>query len=179
MDTIQYLKLTISRKKGCKVTARLLIQLAKCLKLNEEKESIEGLEKKLGQAYDRFKELKKSHKKLRHTFLEDLANAMESAGKGKKASNLRNLTQIEDQREMYRKLCYITKKAANLGTTFVTTIDENGNKRDITEKTILRDPSLKRIEASTTKLKKHALSSDLPYLMILETTGKVTQLKQY
>ena len=134
MDMIKYLKLTISRKMGRKVTARLLIQLSKKLKVNRERKSIEELKVLLGEAYETFKRLKKEHKKLRYTFLEDLANAMEKAGKGKKASNLRNLIQVEDQREMYRKLKYITKKTENLGTTFVTVQDGEGNKIDITGK---------------------------------------------
>ena len=82
----------------------------------------------------RYKEIKKSHKQLRETYLEDLASALERDGRGRKASLLRNLITLEQQRETFRRLKVVHKKDSNLGTTFVTVTDSEGQRTDVTDK---------------------------------------------
>ena len=78
MDKIRYIKLTIPRKKGCKVGATVLIRLSKQLGMKTEYKSIAQLEKELVSAYKEFKVFKRTHHKERLTFLEDLAEAIET-----------------------------------------------------------------------------------------------------
>ena len=84
IDKHKYLKLSLSRMKGSRVNARTLIRLSRkcgysCLGMTEEE-----LCKERDTAYKDYKKVKKNHRELRNTFLEDLAEAWEKAGKGKK-----------------------------------------------------------------------------------------------
>ena len=91
---------------------------------------------------------KDEHKKLRPTYLEGLAEAWESEGKGSKSAKLKNLIATEEQRELFRKLRRITKGTENLSTTMVKVKNEEGNEREITEKegmeNVIRDENRKK-----------------------------------
>ena len=65
--------------------------------------------------------------------MDDLAAALEDAGKGKKAANLKQLHTREQQRTLFWHLKQI-KGDTNLSTTFVTARDKDGNPRDIVER---------------------------------------------
>ena len=118
-DKITYLKLSLSRWAGCKIGAKLLMRLARSLGVNCKKWEDKKLHEALDEANKAYRAIKKDHRKLRETYLDDLASALERSGKGKKASNIKKLKTVEQQREMYQKLRTITKSAQHLGTTFV------------------------------------------------------------
>ena len=99
MDTIEYLKLSRSRRLGKKVSARILIRLAKKCTIDAQRMDNDTLETEINKAYKVYKGIKKNHQELRKSYLENLAEAWETKGKGKKATSLRNLIAIEEQRE--------------------------------------------------------------------------------
>ena len=134
MDKIKYIKLTISKKKGRRVGARLMIRLSRKLGMNKNSMAIPNLVKELNIVYEEYKELKGKDRELRNSYLEQLAETMEQYGEGNKAGYLRQLIIAEENKEMYRKIARVTKKVENMGTTFVTIKDENGRKKDVIEK---------------------------------------------
>ncbi len=131
---IKYITNTISRLKGNNVHARTLIRQSNQLNYSTEGKSIQELNQELKMAYKTYNTTKKQHKQLRKNFLLDLADALAERGKAKKSTIVRNLIKLEDQREMFRKLKYITKNDSNLGTTFITIKNDDGTKTDLTEK---------------------------------------------
>ena len=131
---ILYIKSSLSRLRGSKINARTLMKLSKTLKYSTEGLNEDEHKKALNNAFLVYKEIKKSHKQLRETYLEDLASALERDGRGRKASLLRNLITLEQQRETFRRLKVVHKKDSNLGTTFVTVTDSEGQRTDVTDK---------------------------------------------
>ena len=134
IETTRYLKLTLSRRKGVNISARLLIRLSRRLNLNCETWNNKDTTKLLLDPKKEFKQAKKDHSKLRQTYLEDLAEELERSGNGTKASHLRQLQQRERQREMYRKIKAVSKTTNNLGTTFIIKTHHDGEKETITDK---------------------------------------------
>ena len=134
-DKVQYIKLTLRRKKGRNVGARFLMRLSKKVGLNYCHTSITKLAKKLYEALQDYKRKKKEAHNLRESFLEYLASSLEKDGQGKKASNIRNLKQIEEQRTTFRRLRHLSKKFGdNLSTTSVIITHEDGTKVEISGK---------------------------------------------
>ncbi len=133
-DKIKYIKNSISRLKGTHVNGRTLLRDSKRAGINVQGMSLSEMEKKLNEECEKYKEIKKQHVQHRQSYLEEVAQALADQGKGKKASHLRNLIQIEEQRDVFRKLKRIMRKDQNLGTTFVTVTDENGVKQDLVQK---------------------------------------------
>ncbi len=156
---IRYIKASLSRLAGCKVSARFLIRLSKSLKFSTEGMTEVELCSKLNSAFKTYKHLKSRHKQLRKTFLEDLAEALEKAGKGKKAKIVSNLLRTEEQRDMFRRLRRINTGDSNLGTTFITTTDAQGNKIDITDKS-----AMEQVIISENRQKYHQTESTCPFL---------------
>ena len=126
------------------------------------------MEKELVEAIRKYKEIKEEHKEERKSFLEELAEATERMGKGKKASHLRQLTMREEQREMFRRLKYICKTTANLATTFVTITNSEGDKTDITEKEQMEETII-----NENRKKYHQSEKSCPFLKdpLLEDFG--------
>ena len=100
-DRITYYKLTISRRSGCKVGARVLVKFAKKLGENNKKCTDEELKKNLVIAWKEYTQVKKNHEKERDTYIGELAEALEANGKGKKASQIKKLMKLEKDRDMY------------------------------------------------------------------------------
>ena len=69
-----------------------------------EHQSEEDILQLLNDAHNRRKEYKKIHKQKRKTFLEDLAEALENTGRGKKATHLQQLIRTEELKEMNMRL---------------------------------------------------------------------------
>ena len=159
MDTIRYIKLCITRKKNRKVGARVLIRMSKKAGVYLEHANLEELSRNLNKAYNEYKKLKKENQGLRKKYLEDLAEAMEHAGKGQRAVNLRNLITLENQRKMYRKLRRITRTVENLGTTFITIPGPENSKIDITEKEAMEEEIIKE-----NRKKYHQTENTCPFL---------------
>ena len=89
------------------------------------------------QAHKDYQELKNKHKEARQTFIEQLAQDLEDAGFGTKASQLRQLKQREDIRFMFRRIKRL-KGDNNLTTTFIK-VKENGQTRDVTDRTNMEE----------------------------------------
>ena len=109
-DIITYYLLTLRKLKGKRVSSRLLIRLSKKIHINYTSKNIPHLKEKIQKAFQTYKEHKKNHQILRESFLEDLAQALETHGNGKKANIIKSLKYSEQQRSMFRKLAYINKK---------------------------------------------------------------------
>ena len=75
-----------------------------------EHHSDEDISKLLNDAHRQRKEYKKVHKLKREMFLEDLAEALENTGRGKKATHLLQLIRTEEQREMNMRLKRAVKR---------------------------------------------------------------------
>ena len=132
---VQYIKLTLCRKQGRKVSARYLMCLSKKAGINYENISNRKLEKLLYKALQEYKAIKKEYKQLRKSFLEYQAKNLEAEGKGKKANIIRNLKMIKEQRATYRRLQHLSKKfGGNLNTTSVIITHPSGQQVEITEK---------------------------------------------
>ena len=109
--------------------------------------------------YKQYTKVKKESWKLREDFLSELAEAMETAGKGKKASNIRRLITLENQRALFRKLAYINQKNKDLSTKFVSVKSDEGIKK-ITEKEQLESAII-----SENKYKYHQTEKSCPFMM--------------
>ena len=131
---ICYLSLSLGKRKGQKISSRLLICLSNRLNLFVEHHSDEDISKLLNDAHRQRKEYKKVHKLKREMFLEDLAEALENTGRGKKATHLLQLIRTEEQREMNMRLKRAVKKKSSLANTFVTVPNDNGGRKEVTEK---------------------------------------------
>ena len=68
-DRVLYIKLSMSRKLGRKVGARLLTKLSKQTGINTENLTVKDTENMLKEAYKEYKEVKENHKKLEATIL--------------------------------------------------------------------------------------------------------------
>lgn len=139
-NLIEYYTLSLSRKRGAKVGARYLCRLSKKVDVDASNFSITKLEEKVNEAHSQYKAVKKKHVELRQTFLENLADAQEEAGQGKKATLLRNLMALEMQRNLFRKLRRLRKGPANnLSTTSVTVRNIDGTTSDILDKEAIEE----------------------------------------
>ena len=132
-DKIRYF--TLSRRKllGRKVSSSLLQRLSKktsCVAMHLD---IYQLGEQIDRSYKQYKVLKKQHDKLRESFLDELAEAWASKGKGKKATIVKNLLAIESQRATFRKIAAINQKTQDLSTKFVSVTSSKGT-RIISEK---------------------------------------------
>ena len=132
-DTIKYLSLCISKATGCNVSTRTLIRLSNSLHLYYEGQSLKYLKKSLSEAFDHYANIKKEHRELRNTFLENLAARHEDAGKGTKASQLRLLLSLEAQRDVFRQLRFYNKPLDNLAIKELRVTNPDGETEIITE----------------------------------------------
>ena len=133
-DTIKYFTLTLRRKKGRHVGARTLIKLSNKTSCVSEHLTERQLNDKIDKAYKDYKKLKKQHKKLRASHLELLAEALEKQGKGKKATIIKGLIQLENQRQMFRKIAMVNKKNESMCTTYITIKDDEGMVKELNNK---------------------------------------------
>ena len=78
-DMIEYIKLTIRRKKGKNVSDRYLIRLSTKCGRNVQRYTISQLEQELHLQFKLYKEYKKDAKELRKSYIEYLAEAHEKA----------------------------------------------------------------------------------------------------
>lgn len=116
-----------------KINAKTLIQKSKKAMIDVSTFTLDELLKALDNEFKQYKVIKSNHVEERQSYLENLAEALAAQGKGKKVSHLKNLIRIEEQRFIFKKLKNISGKNNNLGTTFVTTKDDQGNTKDIIE----------------------------------------------
>ena len=138
-DTIKYLSLCISKAKGCKVSTRLLIRMSNSLHLYCEGQSLLYLQQSLSSAFAHYADIKKNHRELRNTFLENLAERHEEAGKGPKATQLRLLLSLETQRDVFRQLRFYNKPSNNMAIKELRVTNTNGEKVIISDRIPMED----------------------------------------
>ena len=155
---VKYIKASISKLKGRKVTTKYLYRLSKQLNMSTEDKSIEQLNQMMVEAKQAYNKVKENHDKHRETFLEDLALALEADGQGKMASNLKQLRLREQQRSLFRRLKRL-KGDNNLSTTFVTVHDEDGHPRDIVDRETMENTII-----PTNREKFHQCENSCPFL---------------
>ena len=124
---ILYYALTILRKKGCHVGARVIKRLARSLGVSNKKYPIEVCYAHLDLAYRQYHRVRINHETLRTTYIESLAEAWEDAGQGEKATMIKILRNREIEREMYRRVARMTGGKVTNSTTVVQEVLVDGN----------------------------------------------------
>ena len=132
-DKIRYLRLSLSRKKGSYVGARLLINLSKKVKLCVLSWSITKIEKELYETTGTFRKMRKNHVQDRISYLDDLAIALAKEKKTTKAAMVKQLQHTENQRATFRRLAQVNNKIAALSTNFITVKNKDGESQEITD----------------------------------------------
>jgi hypothetical protein len=157
--TIEYIKLCLSKTRGAKVNARPLLRLSKKTHLQYQYKSSRDLIILLDKAHVYYKSIKTEHIQMRQTFLEGLADRLEAAGQGKKATILRQLLETEAQRDMFRQLKYIRAKSNNLATTQVSVTNIDGS-----TSTFTKQEEMVAAIATANKKKYHQTENSCPFL---------------
>ena len=155
---IKYIKASLSKLRGRAVNTQHLFRLGKQLRFSTAGKSEEELIKMIVTAKAEYEDIKVNHDDHRKTFLEDLASALEAAGKGSQASNLKQLQLREQQRTLFRRLKRL-KGEDNLSTSFVTTRNEDGTSTDIIEKEAIENAII-----PTNQKKFHQSEDSCPFL---------------
>ena len=157
---ILYIRLTIRRKKGRKVSAKYLKRLSTQSGLYLESSNIPELDFELDQAFKLYKEERKKAKKHRQDFLVYLAEALHLQGKGKISTIVSNLKRIEEQRHTYRRLAPLKKTFhENLSTTSVIQTLPTGATIEITDREPMEAAIIKE-----NKKKYHQSETSCPFL---------------
>ena len=133
-DRIEYFKASLSKARGTKVSARFLIRLGQQCGANGRGMTINELEKATHNAYEEYKEVRKTHAERRESFINELAEAQSLKGNKKKEQILREMLHLEAQRSIFRRIKLINGGKQNLGTTFVEIEKPDGTIEQITNK---------------------------------------------
>ena len=132
-DKVKYLRLSLSRMRGCHIGARVLVNLAKKVKMNVEYWTPAQIKKELYNVTKTFEKAKKHHVQKRQTYLDDLATALAKQNKTTKASMVKQLTTLEEQRSVFRRLKIVNHKISNLSTSHITIKKEDGTREEISD----------------------------------------------
>ena len=133
-DRIKYFKLSLGRRKGRKINATTLQRLSKKIGINASQMEEQVLIENLDMSFLIYKKIKGKHSEYRKSHIERLAESLETEGKGKASTQVRNLLQREAQRSMFRKIAHITGKKQSLLTTHVSIKNEDGSRTDLVKK---------------------------------------------
>jgi len=151
--------LLVSKAKGRKVSSWLISRSIRKANMNQEVKlfSEETLQEQLKLAYQAYYKVKGTANELRQTALENLAAAIALTGNSTQEKTLKQLRERESQRQTARRLRYLRGKLRSGSTTIVTTVDEAGNRVDITnqhdtEKAILDNNHKKNLQSSHTPI---------------------------
>ena len=109
IDSITLFQLICKRRKGVKVSGRLIHRLA--AKIDSPlapQMTLQEATSQLHQSFRTYKQVKKDGSTLRQTWMEDLASALASTGKTDAATHLTNLLRREQQRRMFRHIKYVS-----------------------------------------------------------------------
>jgi hypothetical protein len=105
MDRIKYLNACrLKYENGRNINSRTLDKLFRKTNWQQKVINKETTLNKLKETFNTYNLLKLQAHELRHSFLEDLAEALSDNGKGKKASIVKQLTLHESQRQLSRKI---------------------------------------------------------------------------
>jgi hypothetical protein len=155
--------LLLRQNKGLKTSSR---KISRSLKKAGLPSSIRGycytaIMDELQLATKKFYTLKKYHKELRMSHLEQLASAIASSGNLKRASILKQLRHRESQRTTARKIKYLRGKLSRNSTTMVTVKLDDGSTKDITDK---REMEKAIIVSNKKNLSNHSTPHFIPSL---------------
>jgi hypothetical protein len=141
--------LILKRSKGLKVSSRLLKPSLRKASLNPSVQSStpQFSEEQLKLAYKNYYLIKGSHRSMRDTFLEGLAEAIAAQGNQQKEKIIKTLREHGQQRHSARKICYLRGKIHSGSTTMVTTQDQDGRTIDLTKKEDIKLAIMKNNEA--------------------------------
>jgi hypothetical protein len=134
---IAALALLVKKKKGVKVSLRLLSRSLKKAKLapSLNGDSLENLEEQLKTVYEEYHEIKKDSIQHRHNYLEELAEALADSNNDTAEKMLRQLQEREIQRCTAHKIRFLRGKVSSGNTTMVAVEAEPGVFQDIADKT--------------------------------------------
>jgi sRNA-binding protein len=93
----------------------------------------QAAQSQLKEAYQQYYSQKGSAKELRQAALENLAEAIAERGNTTHAQVLKSLREWEKQRTTAKKIRYLQGKLRAGSTTMVATVDQEGNKTDLTK----------------------------------------------
>jgi Reverse transcriptase (RNA-dependent DNA polymerase) len=124
------------KQKGMKVSSRLLQRSLKKANISYffRHAPIQTINEKLRQAYKDYFVIKGSHRELRNTYLENLAEALSAGSNTKRETMLKQLKEREKQRNTARKIKYLRGKMNTGSTTMVSIDNGQGGYIDITGK---------------------------------------------
>ena len=131
-DKVKYLRLSLSRLQGCHIGARVVLNLSKKVKMNVVSWNQDRIKKELYNTTKAFEKEKKHHVQHRKSYLDDLATALAMKKKLTKSVVVKQITQLEEQRAIFRRLKIVNHKISNLSTSHIT-INNNGTKEEITD----------------------------------------------
>ena len=77
---IRYLKISLGRSRGRKVSARTLVRLSKSVEFSIEDMTEDQIEETINKTFQTYKKLKERHIELRKSFLAELAQRIEDQG---------------------------------------------------------------------------------------------------
>ena len=109
---VRFWTLLQTRKKGRKVSSRLLARTRKTANLTTGKHSVKQIREELKAAYESYWELKKQGHQRRDQWLQNMAEAMAEEG-GQKATHLKTLRTREAQRRTAAAIRRIRNKTSN------------------------------------------------------------------
>ena len=117
---------------GRNVGARRILRLKKKLKITNTHVSIDQSSANIDKAFKRYKVLRRQAKRLRTTFLEDLAEARALEGNTSLATEIRNMTIRENQRTTARRIKSTLGKNHRTGTSKIEITEPNGTITEVT-----------------------------------------------
>ena len=103
-NTILLWKLIRKRLQGCKVSARRIVRLKKRLKIKDTQISLPEVNKKIDQAFRKYKVCRAQHHQLRLNYLKRLAKAKAAEGNLKACKVLKNMEHREAMWMKYSRI---------------------------------------------------------------------------
>jgi exonuclease III len=119
---------------GEKVAVKKILALKNQLKIKSTKVSLEVARYNLQQAKQEYVSVKHKSKRLRESYLEDLASALATSNNSKKSSQIKALLDREKTREMFRKIKIARGRFQKDSFSTVTIRDSSGNRRVLSDK---------------------------------------------
>ena len=151
----------LRQQKNLKINTKKLIRLGKQLKITvDDTGNIDSIKKKRKEAYQKWNELTRNAESLRTKWLEELAENLESKGKGNRAKILETLIFRERQRRCYKRLKRILSTNTSTGVTTVKITTASGDTVECTEKDAIESACLKENHRRFTQANQTTFASE-------------------
>jgi hypothetical protein len=136
------------RAAGRKISSRLLSRSLNKVGIQHSviSLSLQQIEQELNKAYKDYWALQASHKALRNTFLDNLAERLAESHNVKKGNMIKQLKERELQRQTARRIRYLRGKLKTGSTTMFTVDTAQGQTEDITTKRGIEDAIIRNNE---------------------------------